>query len=208
MGINQQWQARWFADRNFAQLLEEDLKIRREIANRYGEASVSRVDIERQGQVITLTIHTARPGMVIGRDGKRVEEVRQALEAFTHKRVKIVVSEIYQAELDATLLARGIAEQIGRRVAVRRAMRQALGRAMQAGAKGVRIICAGRLMGSDIARRDVAQQGSMPLHTLRAEIGFGFAEAHTLLGRIGVKAWVYRGETQPKRAEGVVEGVS
>lgn len=202
LGINQPWQARWFADRDFAQVLKEDLKMRQEVAQRYRGAGVSRVDIERQGQVITLTVRTSRPGMVIGRDGKRVDEVRQALEALTKKRVKIQVSEVYQPELDATLLAYSVAEQIERRVALRRAMRQTAARAIQAGAKGVKIICSGRLMGSDIARRQVVQQGSMPLQTLRADIDFAVVEAHTLLGRIGVKAWVYRGEVQPQKAAG------
>jgi small subunit ribosomal protein S3 len=194
LGIVHDWQAKWYSDNQFAQLLKEDIELRRAIQARYHDAGISRVEIERQAHELSLTIYTARPGIVIGRGGQRVEETRQLLEKLTGKRVRLNIQEIHQPELDAYLVARSIADQIERRVSYRRAMRQTGTRTMQAGSKGVKIICAGRLAGAEIARRESLLLGRVPLHTLRAHIDYGFAEAHTTLGRIGVKVWLYKGD--------------
>lgn len=197
IGINQGWRSRWYDEKDFPLLLNEDVKIRQAITKQYRDAGVSRVEIERQGTNVAVTLHTARPGMVIGRDGRRVEEVRRLLETISGKRVKLTVNEIYQPELEARLVARSIAEQLERRVAFRRAIRQAAARTMQAGAKGVTIAVGGRLGGGEIARREKVHQGRMPLHTLRADIDFAREEASTILGRIGVKVWIYKGDVLP-----------
>jgi small subunit ribosomal protein S3 len=197
IGSHETWRSRWYDEKNFAQLLVEDVKIREAVMKHYRDAGISRIEIERQGTNTSVTVYTSRPGMVIGRDGQRVEEVRQLLEALSGKRVRLTVGEIYQPELDARLVARNIADQIERRVAFRRAIRQGAMRTMQAGAKGVKITVAGRLGGREIARRETVHQGRMPLHTLRADIDFAHEEARTLLGRIGVKVWIYRGDVLP-----------
>ena len=195
LGITAERQARWYADRrNFAGTLQEDLKIRSNIASRLQDAGVPRVDIERSANQISVTIHAAKPGIVIGKGGAKIEELRKTLESATDKRVRINIQEIRQPELSATLLARSVAEQLVRRVAFRRAMRQGVQRAMRAGARGVRLQVAGRLGGSEMARREWEREGRVPLHTLRADIDFGRAEAHTNYGAVGVKAWIYRGE--------------
>ena len=195
LGITAEWQARWYADRrNFAGMLQEDLKIRSNITSRLQDAGVPRVDIERSANQISVTIHAAKPGIVIGKGGAKIEELRKTLESATGKRVRINIQEIRQPELSATLLARSVAEQLVRRVAFRRAMRQGVQRAMRAGARGVRLQVAGRLGGSEMARREWEREGRVPLHTLRADIDFGRAEAHTTYGAVGVKAWIYRGE--------------
>ena len=198
IGIIRGWQAKWYADKHFAENLKEDLKIRQAIQSMYPEAGVSLVEIERQSNEVTIVIHTSRPGVVIGRSGQRVDEMRRHLENLSDKKFRLTIQEIQQPELDAYLLAKSIAEQIGRRIAFRRVMKQALFRTIQAGAKGVRISCAGRLGGSEIARRQTMHQGRVPLHTLRADIDYGFTEARTALGRIGVKAWIYRGDIHPE----------
>ena len=203
IGTHQMWRSRWYDDKNFAQYVNEDVKIRELLFRHYRDAGISRVEIERQGTNVAITVHTSRPGMVIGRDGRRVEEVRQNLERLIGKRVKLTVGEIFQPELDARLVARNIADQIERRIAYRRAMRQAAARTMQAGAKGVKITVAGRLGGGEIARRETVHQGRMPLHTLRADIDYAVEEAHTILGRIGVKVWIYKGDVLPQQEEAV-----
>ena len=195
LGITAERQARWCADRRgFAGLLQEDLKIRKKITERLQDAGVPRVDIERSANQISVTIHAAKPGIVIGKGGAKIEELRRTLEEATDKRVRINIAEIRQPELSATLLARSVAEQLVRRVAFRRAMRQAVMRAMRAGARGVRLQVAGRLGGSEMARREWEREGRVPLHTLRADIDFGRAEAHTSYGSVGIKAWIYRGD--------------
>ena len=199
LGLHQEWQARWYAGQNYAQYLAEDMKIRTALARQYREAGVSRVDIERQSNQVGVTLHTSRPGVVIGRGGQRVEEVRQSLEKLTGKKLKLTIQEVRQPELDAYLVARGIAEQMERRVAYRRAMKQAITRTMMAGAKGIKIISSGRLGGREIARRETAKEGRVPLQTLRANIDFAVAEAHTTLGRIGVKVWIYKGDIIPEK---------
>ena len=207
LGIIKDWQARWYAGKSsqYRSLLQEDLRIRQAIMSRLPEAGISKVELERGAQELSVTIHSARPGIVIGRGGQRVEAVRKAVEGLSNKRARLNVQEIRQPELDAKLVAMSIAEQLGRRIAFRRAMHQAVGRAMQSGALGIKIICSGRLGGIEIARREKVMQGRVPLHTLRANIDYGLAEARTAMGRIGVKVWVYMGDILPEPKEVEVE---
>ncbi len=207
LGIIKDWQARWYAGKSsqYRSLLQEDLRIRQAIMARLPEAGISKVELERGAQEFSVTIHAARPGIVIGRGGQRVEAVRKAVEGLSNKRARLNVQEIRQPELDAQLVAMSIAEQLGRRIAFRRAMHQAVGRAMQSGALGIKIICSGRLGGIEIARREKVMQGRVPLHTLRANIDYGLAEARTAMGRIGVKVWVYLGDILPEPKEVEVE---
>jgi len=198
IGITCDWQARWYADKHYTEFLHEDLKLREAIRSKYAEAGISRVEIDRQANKVSVTIHTARPGVVIGRGGQRVDEMRRYLEDLIGKRIQLNIQEIRQPELDAYLVARTIAEQMEHRVSYRRAMKQAVFRTIQAGAKGVRVGCAGRLAGAEIARRQIIHEGQVPLHTLRADIDYGFTEAHTTLGRIGVKVWIYKGDILPQ----------
>jgi len=205
IGTIRDWQAKWYADKHYPEFIQEDVKIRKAIREKYNEAGVSLVEIERQANRVSITINTARPGIVIGRGGQRVDETRHYLEALIGKKVQLNIQEIRQPELDAYLVARNVAEQMERRIAYRRAMKQAIFRTMQAGAQGMRINCAGRLGGVEIARRQMMHQGRVPLHTLRADIDYGFTEAHTTLGRIGIKVWIYRGDILPEVEEKVVE---
>jgi small subunit ribosomal protein S3 len=198
LGVVRSWQAKWFAESSYLDFLQEDLQLRKAIAAGYAEAGISLVEIERQANKVAITIHTARPGVVIGRGGQRVDEMRAKLEELIGKRIQLSILEVQQPELDGYLVAKSVAEQIEHRVAFRRAMKQAMFRTMQAGAKGMRISCSGRLGGAEIARREVMHQGQVPLHTLRADIDYGFTEARTTLGRIGVKVWVYRGDILPE----------
>ena len=198
IGITQDWRAKWYADKHYAEFLHEDLKLRQAIGSKYAEAGISLVVIERQSNKVSITIHTSRPGVVIGRGGQRVDEMRHYLEDLVGKRIQLNIQEIRQPELDAYLVARTIAEQIERRIAYRRAIKQAVFRTRQAGAKGIRVSCAGRLGGAEIARRQTIHEGRVPLHTLRADIDYGFTEAHTTLGRIGIKVWLYKGDILPE----------
>jgi small subunit ribosomal protein S3 len=202
LGITKERQAKWYADdRNFATLLHEDLKIRKTILSRLSDAGIPRVDIERSANQVGVTIHAAKPGIVIGKGGAKVEELRKTLEATTGKKARITISEIRQPELNATLLAQSVAEQLTRRVAFRRAMKQAVGRAMRFGAKGVRVQVSGRLGGAEMSRREWEREGRVPLHTIRANIDYGQAEAHTTFGLIGVKAWIYLGDVVPGQTQ-------
>ncbi len=205
IGFIRDWQAKWYADKQYVEFLQEDLKLRHAIGSRYAEAGISLVEIERQANKVSVTINTSRPGVVIGRGGQRVDEMRLYLEGLIGKPVQLNIQEIQQPELDAYLVARAIAEQIGRRVAYRRVMKQAIFRTIQAGAKGIKVSCAGRLAGAQIARRQTMHQGQVPLHTMRADIDYGFTEAHTTLGRIGVKVWIYKGDILPEPKEVEVE---
>lgn len=196
------WQARWFGANasEYAAQVQEDLAIRAVITGKYADSGMSRLEIERSAQDLVVNLHTARPGTVIGRGGQRVDELRSAVErAAGGKRVKLNVIEIRQPEQDAYLVARNIADQLERRVAYRRAIRQSVSRAMQAGCKGIKVVVSGRLGGAEIARREKAMDGRVPLHTLRADIDYALAEAHTAMGRVGVKVWIYRGEVIPER---------
>jgi len=203
LGIIKEWQAKWFASgqKEYRGLVAEDMEIRRAIFGSSADAGISRVDIERGSNDVIITVHTARPGIVIGRGGQRVEELRKVLERLTKRRVRLNVQEIRQPELDAYLVARSVADQLVRRIAFRRAIRQAVTRTMQAGAQGIKVICSGRLGGADIARREKAMDGRVPLHTLRADIDFAIAEAATAFGRIGVKVWIYKGDILPVPSE-------
>lgn len=202
LGVIKDWQSRWFASKpeEYRNLVKEDIEVRDMILARYPEAGISRVEIERSNAVV-ITIHTARPGIVIGRGGQRVEELRKELEAKTAKRARLNVHEIRQPELDAYLVARNVAEQLERRVAFRRAIRQTVMRTMQAGALGIKVLISGRLGGADIARREKAMEGRVPLHTLRADIDYAIAEASTEFGRIGIKVWIYKGDIVPEPRE-------
>jgi len=203
LGIIRDWQAKWYAHKDYAEFVQEDMKLRQAVQSRYREAAISLMEIERQAKDIAITLHTARPGIVIGRGGQRVDEMRLELEKLVGKRVRLNILEIRQPELDAYLVARTIAEQIEHRIAYRRAMKQAMFRTIQAGAKGIKVSCAGRLGNAEIARRQTMHEGQVPLHTLRADIDYGFTEAHTTLGRIGVKVWINKGEIvpEPKKLE-------
>jgi small subunit ribosomal protein S3 len=205
LGIIKDWQSKWYSDAHYAEFVLEDNKLRESIKAKYPEAAISLIEIDRQAKDVTITLYTARPGIVIGRGGQRVDEMRQYLEHFIGKKIRLNIQEIRQPELDAYLVARSIAEQIERRVAYRRAMKQAIFRTIQAGAKGIKVSAAGRLGNSEIARRQTSHQGQVPLHTLRADIDYGFTEAHTTLGRIGVKVWIYKGQIMPELKEEAVE---
>ena len=199
LGGIRDWQAKWYAEKNYAEFLHEDLKLREAIQSEYARAAISQIQIDRQANKVSVTIYTARPGVVIGRGGQRVDKMRLHLESLLDKKIQLNIQEIQQPELDAYLIARTIADQIESRISYRRAMKQAISRTIMAGAKGIRISCAGRLGGAEIARRQTMHEGQVPLHTLRADIDYGFAEARTTLGRIGVKVWTYKGDILPER---------
>jgi len=198
VGITRDWESTWYADYGkgeYAALVHEDLQIRNSVYSMYPDAGISKVEIERDPNEVSVSIHTARPGIVIGRGGQRVDELRKNLETLTgSRRARLNVKEVRQAELDAYLVARNVADQLERRIAFRRAIRQAITRTMQAGAEGIKITCSGRLAGADIARAEKAMEGRVPLHTLRADIDYGLAEAATEYGIIGVKVWICKGE--------------
>jgi small subunit ribosomal protein S3 len=201
LGIIKDWQARWFADgKRYTELLAEDRKIRQMIRKELDRAAISNIEIERQRNYVHVWIHTAKPGIIIGRKGANVNALRNKLQDFTDKRVKVDVTEIARPELDAYLVAESIAEQLERRISHKRAMKQAITRAMRLGAEGVMITCAGRLAGSEMARMETQRQGRVPRHTLRADIDYATAEALTTFGRIGIKVWIYKGEVLPQRA--------
>lgn len=205
LGIIRDWQGRWYANkREYADLLHEDLRLRKLIKERFYTAGVSRVEIERAANRVKLTIHAARPGMVIGKGGAEVDQLRKDLEKETGKQIQINIVEIKVPELDAQLVAENIAFQLERRIAFRRAMKQAMQRAMRLGAKGIKVMVAGRLAGAEIARTEWSPEGSIPLQTLRADVDYGFAEAATTYGRIGVKVWIYKGEVLPERQPAAV----
>lgn len=201
VGIIRDWDAKWYAEKDFADFLHEDLKIREYIAKKLAEASVSRVEIERAANRVNVSIHTAKPGMVIGKGGSEVEKLRKDLNNLTNKRVHINIVEIKRADLDAKLVAEGIAKQLENRVAFRRAQKQAIQRTMRAGAHGVKTMVSGRLNGADIARSESYSEGTVPLHTLRADIDYAWEEADTTYGKLGVKVWISRGEVLPTRKE-------
>ncbi len=199
IGVIRDWDARWFAGKNYKILLHEDLEIRKYIQEKLDGASVSRIEVERAANNLRINIHTAKPGMVIGRGGTGVEELRKRLEAMTDKKVHLNIIEIKKPELDAFLVAESVASQLERRIAFRRAMKQAVFRTMRNGAKGIKIACSGRLGGSEMARDEHYHEGTVPLQTLRADIDYGFTEAKTTYGRIGVKVWIYKGEILPEK---------
>jgi small subunit ribosomal protein S3 len=194
IGINKIWDSRWYSKKNYAQNLHEDIAIRRYLNRRLKGGEVSKVEIIRYPEKLNVIIHTARPGIVIGRKGAEVENISKELGKFTDKNIQIKIKEIKNPELDARLIAENIARQLEGRVAFRRAMKKAIASAMQAGARGIKISCAGRLGGAEMARSEHYKEGMIPLHTFRADIDYGLTEAHTTFGSIGVKVWVYKGE--------------
>lgn len=206
IGIIRSWEGRWYAGRNYEELLHEDLKIRKFIQKKLNQAGVPKVEIERAANRVKISVHAAKPGIVIGRGGTEVENLRKELEAMTGKQVAINIVEIKKPELDATLVAESVAQQLEKRVSFRRAMKQTVGRTMRAGAQGIKISCSGRLGGAEIARTEWYNEGKVPLHTLRADIDYGFAEANTTYGKIGVKVWIYRGEVFPVKKAAQGEG--
>src|SRR5205085_6899313 len=199
IGIIKPWLAKWYADRDYATLLGEDMRIRQLVGKQLANASVSQVEIERGINHVTVTVHTAKPGIVIGKGGQNVEVLRQQIGALSKRKVKLEIKEIRQPELDAHLVAMNIAQQLTRRIAFKKAMKQSIQRSMKAGAKGVKIMVAGRLGGSEMGRREWDREGRIPLGTLRADISYGQIHAHTTYGRIGVKVWIYRGDLAPER---------
>ncbi|MBF4500969.1 30S ribosomal protein S3 [Savagea sp. SN6] len=197
VGIIRDWESKWYAEKDYATLLHEDLKIREYIETRLADASLSKVEIERAAKRINITVHTAKPGMVIGKGGSEVEALRKNLNEITGKRVHINIIEVKRADMDAKLVAESIARQLENRVSFRRAQKQAIQRTMRAGALGIKTQVSGRLGGADIARAESYSEGTVPLHTLRADIDYAHAEADTTYGKLGVKVWIYRGEVLP-----------
>lgn len=208
IGIIKDWDTKWYANKkNFGDLLVEDVKIRRFIKKKLYISGISRIEIERAANKIKVNVHTAKPGLVIGKGGAGIEELRKEVEALTGKSVLINITEIKSPEMDAQLVAENIASQLEKRISFRRAMKQAMSRTMKLGAKGIKTAVAGRLGGAEIARTEHYHEGTIPLQTLRADIDYGFAEANTTYGKLGVKAWIYKGEVLPavkkeKKAEG------
>jgi len=206
VGVIRDWESKWYLDKGYAAALVEDIQMRRYLKQKYYSAAISKIEIERAANRIKVTLHTARPGIIIGRGGKGVDEIRAALEKMTGKQVQVNVQEVRRPEVDAQLVAESIAQQLEKRVSHRRAMRQAILRTMRMGAKGIKVTVAGRLAGAEMARRESDKQGKIPLHTLRADIDYGFAEAATTYGNIGVKVWIYRGDILPgEKVETVAE---
>jgi small subunit ribosomal protein S3 len=199
LGVTRTWTAKWYHDKEYTTLLVEDIAIRKLVGERLANASVSGLEIERNFGQVTVTVHTAKPGIVIGKGGQNVEILRQQIGALTKRKVKLEIKEIRQPELDAYLVAMNIAQQLGRRIAFKKAMKQAIQRSMKAGAKGVKIMVSGRLGGAEMSRREWDREGRIPLGTLRADISYGQVHAHTTYGRIGVKVWIYRGDLTPIR---------
>jgi small subunit ribosomal protein S3 len=204
LGYIKNWNSRWYAEKDYAKLLHEDLRIRNMVKEKLAHAGVSRIEIERSGNQAKINIYTARPGIIIGRKGTEVDKLKAELESKTGRQVYINIKEIRKPELDAQLVSENIALQLQKRVAFRRAMKKSVQAALRLGAQGIKITCAGRLAGSEIARTEWYREGRVPLHTLRADIDFGLAEARTTYGQIGVKVWIYRGEVlpgQPQKSE-------
>ena len=194
LGVNRTWDSRWYSEKDYGEFLIEDLKLRSYVKKRLAQASISKIEIERAAGKIRLIIHTARPGIVIGPKGSEIEKLRRDLLNVTDKDVIVDIKEIRRPEIDAQLVAENVATQLERRVAFRRAMKKSVGSALKSGAKGIRIATAGRLGGAEMARREWYREGRVPLHTLRADIDYGFAEARTTYGVIGIKVWIFKGE--------------
>ena len=198
IGIIRDWDSNWYADRDYTELLHEDYKLRHYIKEHFYTAGISKVEIQRTGNRVRVTIHTAKPGIVIGRGGMEEEKLKADLIKMTGKNVNINIQEIKKPELDAQIVAENIAQQLEKRISFRRAMKQTVGRTMRAGAIGIKVAISGRLGGAEIARSEWYSEGKVPLHTLRADVDYGFAEANTTYGKIGIKVWVNRGEIMPE----------
>lgn len=201
VGVIKGWDSKWYAGKDYEKFLLEDIKIREFIKEKLFLSGISKVEIERASNKARISIHTAKPGMVIGRQGSNIELLKSDLKKMTESAIEINVVEVKTPDMDATLVAENIAAQLERRIAFRRAMKQCVGRTMRMGAKGIKITCGGRLGGAEIARSESYREGSIPLHTLRADIDYGTAEAHTTYGRIGIKVWIYKGEVLPESKE-------
>ena len=200
LGFNKTWRSRWYAEKDYASLLHEDLALKKSLKKRFAHAGVSRIEIERAANKLKITIYTSRPGIIIGRKGQEVDKLKQEVQKRTGKEVFINIQEILKPELDAQLGSESVALQLEKRIAFRRAMRKAVDAALRFGARGIKIRVSGRLNGAEIARSEWYLHGQLPLHTLRADVDFGFHEAHTTFGQIGVKTWIYRGETDAPRS--------
>ncbi|GAC1384381.1 MAG: 30S ribosomal protein S3 [Herpetosiphon sp.] len=205
LGYIKDWQSKWFAEKNYTEQLHEDIGIRAMVHKDLAGAAVARIEIERSANKVEITVHTAKPGVVIGKRGANVDVMKGKIEKLTGKKIKLNISEIHQPELEAQLVAESIGEQISKRVSFKRAMKQASQRAMRLGAQGIMIKCGGRLGGSEMARSVYERAGRIPRHTLRADIDYAVFHAHTTFGRIGVKVWIYKGEIFPEKA-GAIEG--
>lgn len=201
VGVIKSWDSKWYAGKDYEKFLLEDIKIREFIKEKLFLSGISKVEIERASNKARISIHTAKPGMVIGRQGSNIELLKSDLKKMTESAIEINIVEVKTPDMDATLVAENIAAQLERRIAFRRAMKQCVGRTMRMGAKGIKITCGGRLGGAEIARSESYREGSIPLHTLRADIDYGTAEAHTTYGRIGIKVWIYKGEVLPESKE-------
>ncbi|HEY8514948.1 MAG TPA: 30S ribosomal protein S3 [Candidatus Binatia bacterium] len=201
VGVIENWESRWFATRDYATLLHEDMRVRKFLKKRLYHAGISKIEIERAANKAKVNIHTARPGIVIGKKGAEIEKLKAELNKLMGKETYINIIEVRRPDIDAQLVAENVALQLERRVAFRRAMKEAVARAMRMGAQGVRIQCSGRLGGTEIARREWYREGRVPLHTLRADISYGFAEAKTTYGVIGIKAWIMRGDVLSREEE-------
>ena len=206
LGYIKLWNSKWYAERGYAALLHEDLKVRSLVKSKLAHAGVSTIGIERSTQTAKVNIHTARPGIIIGRKGAEVDKLKKDLEALTGKQISVNILEIKKPEIDSQLVAENIASQLVKRIAFRRAMKKSVASAMRFGALGIKIQCSGRLAGSEIARTEWYREGQVPLHTLRADIDYGFAEAMTTYGQIGIKVWIYKGEVLFDRED--IAGVS
>ena len=201
MGVTESWDSKWYADHDYTNLLHEDFKIKKFIKSRVYHAGISKIEIERASNKAKINIHTARPGIVIGKKGAEIEKLKEELSRLTAGEIYINIHEVRRPDLDAQLVAENVALQLERRVAFRRAMKESVSRAMRMGAQGIRVQCGGRLGGNEIARTEWYRDGRVPLHTLRADVNYGLAEAHTTYGLIGVKVWIFRGEVLTKEEE-------
>jgi small subunit ribosomal protein S3 len=201
LGVIRTWLSTWYEEKNYAKWLHEDIKIREFVKEKLGQAGVSKIEIERAANKVKINVHTARPGIVIGKRGAGIETIKKDLQALTDGEIFLNVVEVRKAEIDAQLVAENIATQLERRIAFRRAMKKAVQTALKFGAKGIRVASSGRLGGSEMARYEWYREGRVPLHTLRADIDYGFAEAKTTYGKIGVKVWIMRGEILPQSAK-------
>jgi len=201
LGINKEWDSVWYADKDFAKYLIEDYKLRQHIKRKLYVAGVSRIGIQRTTDRARITIHTAKPGIIIGKNGQAIDDLAKELQRISSQRIMVNVEEIRRPELDAQLVAENIARDLENRVTFRRAMKQAMGRTMKMGAKGIKTAVSGRLGGADIARTEHYHEGTIPLQTLRADIDYGFSEADTTYGKLGVKVWIYKGEVLPKKSK-------
>ncbi len=200
LGVIRSWDSKWYEEKNYAKWLHEDIRLREYVKKKLGQAGISKVEIERAASKVKVNVHTARPGIVIGKRGAGIEQIKKELQQFTQNEVFLNIVEVRKAETDAQLVAENITTQLERRIAFRRAMKKAIQTAQKFGAKGIRVACSGRLGGAEMARYEWYREGRVPLHTLRADIDYGFAEARTTYGKIGCKVWIFRGEVLPEGA--------